>query len=118
MRNYLFTLLFAIVAISITSAQTFTPKSNAGGGFNVESGEATSATFTCEGLTFDVFETKKGSAYIKQTSSKGSVYPVWIHTPTSHKFEGKTVYVTKNDSYCVYRKGKSGNIYCQWLDKG
>jgi len=117
MKKSIFTLMLAIASVAL-SAQTFTAKTSSGGGFNVESGDATGETVTIDDTVFDLFTTESGSRYVKLTSPRtGNDYPLWIGTPTEYTFEGRTVYQSRKGSYCVYLVSEnSGNPYAKWLD--
>jgi len=112
------TVLHALLTVGLCNAQTFETVKKSGGGFDVESGTATGDTMTIDGKAFDLFETAKGSLYIKCKSRKsGRFYPVWIGQPANVRHEGKAVYMTKSGKYCIYKIGKSGNPYPVWLKR-
>lgn len=118
MKKAIFTL--ALVAIAASAfTQTFVTKTSKGGGFNVESGVSTGRSITIDGANFSLFETDKGSTYIKCTSPRtGKEYAVWVGKQTTHTHEGRKVYQSKSGSYCVYKiSSNSGNPYPVWLDK-
>lgn len=115
MKNAIFTFALIFAAIT-TNAQTFTALT-ASTGFNVETGEPTGERFNVDGKTFDIYETGKGSKYIKCQSAKtGSSYPVWIGKETEFEHDGRKVYQSKKGSYCIYKlSDKTGNPYPVWL---
>jgi|9_EtaG_2_1085328.scaffolds.fasta_scaffold170224_1 hypothetical protein len=118
MKKAIFTLaLVAIAAIAFTQ-RTFVSKTSKGGGFNVESGLSTGRSINIDGTTFSLFETKKGSTYIKCKSPRtGNDYAVWVGKSTAHTHEGRKVYISNSGSYCVYKiSSNSGNPYPVWLD--
>jgi len=117
MKKAIFTL--ALVAIATTAfTQTFVSKTSKGGGFDVESGIETGRSINIDGATFSLFETPKGSSYIKCTSPRtGNAYAIWIGRETAHTHEGRKVYQSNSGSYCVYKiSSNSGNPYPVWLD--
>lgn len=113
--------IIAISMIMSCAAQDFVPKQRSGGrgGFDVESGIATSETITVDGQVFDLYATANGSRYMKLVSPKsGNSYAVWVGQATDYTHEGRTVYVSTKGSYCVYKLSESsGNPYPVWLDK-
>ena len=115
MKQVLFATLFLAFAVTL-SAQTFTPKVSKGGGFNVESGQATAESFTCEGKSFPVWVTATGSKFVKATSAKGTSYPVWLGEVTEHSFEGSPVYRFKSGTFAYYKLTATGFPCARHLD--
>ena len=109
-------LIVLLVVTTAVSAQ-YQKKKAIGARFNLESGAKTEQVITVESKSFDIYKSPKGSLYVKAVSSKGKSYPVWIGSPTEDMFEGKTVYVTKNRSYCIYELTKSGYPYPVYLTR-
>ncbi len=116
MKNFFVLPLFVAFSVAV-SAQTFTAKTSSGGGFDVTSGVETKDVFELDGKTFPVRQTNNGSRYVTATSKSDNPYAVWLGQPTENEFEGRTVYVTKNGSFCVYIIGSNGFPYAKWLDK-
>ena len=117
MKKAIFTL--ALVAIATTAfTQTFVTKTSKGGGFNVESGVSTGRSIAIDGANFSLFETDKGSTYIKCKSPRtGEDYAVWLGKQTEYTHEGRKVYQSNSGSYCVYKiSSNSGNPYPVWLE--
>lgn len=95
-------------------AQTFTVAASSA--FDVESGKYLNYSIEVEGKSFQVFENKSGTMYIKAISSKtGKPYPVWIGEKTKHTFEGQPVRKSKKGSYSILVLSKAGYPYNKWL---
>ena len=118
MKRVFLTLALVAIATTAFTQRTFVSKTSKGGGFNVSSGLSTNRTIKIDNTTFDVFETPKGSSYIKCTSPRtGNEYAVWVGKSTEHTHKGRKVYISNSGSYCVYKiSSKSGNPYPVWLD--
>ena len=117
MKKVFLTLALATI-VTTAFTQTFVTKTSKGGGFDVSSGLSTNRTINIDNTTFNVFETPKGSSYIKCTSPRtGNEYAVWVGRETQHTHEGRKVYQSNSGSYCVYKiSSNSGNPYPVWLD--
>lgn len=111
-----FLLMFCIM--QNIEAQTYTPRTSVGGGIDITQKEETTQTFVCKGTSFKIYRYKTGSLYVVGVSVKTEKeYPIWIHKPTSDKFEGETVYKTKEGNYCIYKLSKTGYPYPVWLTR-
>lgn len=112
---------FAIIMIMFltayaANAQTaFEYKESPKVSFDVNSGQSTGETFVVSEKEFDIFATQSGTKYVKAISVKGNTYPVWIYEKTDQVFEDKSVYKTRNGSYCVYILNKNGYPIAKWL---
>ena len=117
MKKAIFTIMLAMASVAI-NAQTFTAKTSNAGAFNTEASLYTDEDIIIEGQHYELWMTESGSKYVKLTSLRtGNEYPLWIGDPTEYTFEGRTVYQSRNGSYCVYViSANSGNPYAKWLN--
>lgn len=107
--------LFLMMLSLGISAQTLKPIT--AGGFNVESGERsqTEANITIDGKTFEVFESRSGSKYVKSVSKKGKPYPVWIGEASDVPYQGKKTRIYKSGTYGLLYLNKNGYPSVKWL---
>lgn len=114
MKHLLIILLLAVTGLSSVQAQSFTEKQSSG--FDISTAVDNGITIDIEGETFDVYQTNKGSQFIKAVSSKGKDYPLWIGSKTTHEFDGKPVRQFNSGTYC-YLHLKDGKPRVKYLDK-
>jgi hypothetical protein len=105
MKKYILSIVLLFVFNFAFSQYSIAPPANSSG-FNVESGSKLQSPLVLDGETFDVFETVKGSKYVKLTSKKGNIYPYWIGEPNGDTFQNKEV-----------RASKSGNLFTLRVNK-
>ena len=106
-RVIIFVICYALcIAAAVTFGQNFTVKSSSG--FNTENAVKTSQHFVVDGKSFEVFQTKTGSLFVKGISAEGKTYPIWIGNATSMKFQNKEVRQFKSGSYAIFSLGING----------
>jgi hypothetical protein len=116
MKNLLMLTVAMFIACAAYSQQ-YEVKKSSGFRFDVESGVETESVLTVEGQQFKIFETDKGTKYVKCISKAGKPYPVWVGTDTGDRFEDKAVYRSKSGSHCIFTLNKNGYPYPVWLTK-
>ena len=110
----LVTMLMLVACFTAANAQTFT-YAKSSGGFDTETGIDAGKQFTCEGKSFPVFKTAKGSEFVKATSAAGKEYPVWIGNATGLTHDGQPVRQFKSGKYAVFVLNAKGFPRAKYL---
>lgn len=106
----LFFLLFAMLISLQSHSQNFVALKSKSTGFDISASTKVS-TLVIEGKSFDVFQTKSGSQFIKVLNKGGTEYAFWIGTETtqSANYNGKNVKI---------RQFKSGGLFILTIKNG
>ena len=114
MKRVISLLVLVFVFTAAVEAQTYTKKTYS---FDVEKYTEVVGEITIEGKSFDLYEAKTGTKFVKATNEDGVQYPVWIGSETEDKFEGSVVYVTKKGNPCYYELNELGWPKAIYLEK-
>ncbi len=102
--RYLIILSFFTLFANTTSAQSFSRVST-----TTTAATAASEVVTVDGQTFTLLIGARGGRYMERTSSTGNVRKVYFGYPTTHTFEGQTVYSNKEQtSFWIFRVNRNG----------
>lgn len=113
-------LIFMFVSLALQGqdlSSTYTDKQKTGKTFNVESGTKTAENIVIEGSTFSVYETSKGTKFLKGKTAEGQAYPIWIGEKTSETFQGYPVRIFKSGTKFYLKINGQGNPSPRYLAK-